>query len=329
MIVGSVGCGKTTAVEEFVAALNDAGLETRLYTNILSLIEASDLSGIPVPGEEGAVQYLRPPTLPLDTDETAVVFLDEFDRCDDVTQSAALQLLLGGNIHDHKLSPNAYTVGAMNGESDILTNPLSKAALTRCATLFISSGAAGNLDSYDEWARANGISPLSRAFARFRPDLLDPYEDFEELAQYTPRTRDYGDRILRAAEVAQFETEDILLPCLAGVLTKGVAIQLLAFRDLYEKAPSATEVLANPDTVNLDIQDDTGILRTDILYALVMGVAGHVGDSRTKARAFVTFATRLPDELTALALRELQQVYPQAASLSEFTQWMNNHGHLQ
>src|SRR6266850_1398983 len=73
---GPVGVGKS-AVTKQVAEKS----KLRLFDFRLSDKEPSDLGGIPYP-VDGKLRYLVTDNLPLDSDEKAIVFLDEFDRCD-------------------------------------------------------------------------------------------------------------------------------------------------------------------------------------------------------------------------------------------------------
>jgi len=318
-LIGGVGCGKTTAVEEFVAALNTNGFSWELWTLPLAYMDPTDIGGIPTPESE-RVRYLLPPFLPFDPNQKGVIFGDEFDRATSEVQNAFLQVLLGRKIHGVPLSPNAYVVLAMNGESDMFTTPLSYAARTRICSLFVSSNADGSLDSYEDWAMQNGISPLMMGFARFRPDLLRPFEEFEELAIATPRTRDMADRILTAAAQVQFPTEDILLPCLAGVVGKATALEILAYRELFDKAPKPQEVLKNPTTAPIPE-------RLDIVYSLCSALLRHVA-TREQAGRLVPYAVRLPDELCAFTLRMLAKAIPDAVTLPEYIQWQQQHSSL-
>jgi len=326
-IFGGPGCGKTTAVYEIIDDLNidpKANGKYKMWPMILSYKGPEDVGGVPYPNSKHTrVHYLLPEDLPFDTEEPGIIFGDEFDRASPETQNSFLQILLGGNIHGKKISPNAYVTLAMNGTSDIYTTQLSTAAITRVCTLFVSSGADEFLDSYDEWAELKGISPMMRGFARFTPDLLEEHEDFEELARATPRTRDMADRILMAADAVKFKTEDIIKPMIAGVIGKAAAVKLLAFRHMFLKAPEPLKVIKDPE--HAPIPDEVSVL-----YALICALVAHVKncDDIYTTDQLCRYAVRLPDEMTGMMFRKLHAKCDKVVTNSLFDKWAKDHSFI-
>lgn len=320
-IFGGPGCGKTTSVYEIIDDLNKGGDNFKMWPMILSYKGPEDVGGVPYPNEDHTrVRYLLPEDLPFGTDDKGIIFGDEFDRASPETQNSFLQILLGGIVHGKRISPNAYVVLAMNGTSDIYTTQLSAAAITRVCTLFVSSKSDEFLDSYEEWAESVGVSPMMRGFARFTPDLLEEHEDFEELAKATPRTRDMADRILQAASSVKFRTEDIIRPLLAGVIGKAAAIKLLAFRDMFTKAPDPLTVIRDPE--NAPIPDNVSVA-----YALVCSLVGHIkgqGDLRTVDQ-LCKYAIRLPEELTGMMFRKIYSKCDTVVTNVNFDKWSKEH----
>jgi len=314
-VVGGVGSGKTTAVVEFVEELNQAtGNGYKLWKLIASVMEPSDF-GVPVP-VDGKLRHLAPEFLPFDCDDKGVILADEFDRAKPDVQNSFLQLLLGGEIHGHEISKDAYMIMTMNGESDIYTTPLSMAARTRVCTLYVSSNAQGTLESWDNWAEREGISPLMRGFARFRPELIEAHEDFEELSLATSRTRDMADAILIASEEVEFKTADILMPCLSGVVGKAVAVELMGYKKMVDACPDPLEIIKNPETA--DVPDQPGIL-----YAVGIALLGHVQpDEGEKAEAVVKYAVRMPKEICAFVLLRLGEKCPKVIATKSYLKWV-------
>jgi len=311
-------------VEELVAEIHKATGNFKLWAMSLSYASSEDLGGVPFPNKDKTrVTYLLPEELPFDTEEAGIICLDEFDRSGPDVQNSALQLLLGGKIHGHKLSPNAYTVIAMNGCGDIYTTPLSTAAATRVCSLFVSSGSEDYSNSYEQWAEANGISPMMRSFAKFSPELLMEHEDFEEIAKPVPRSRDMADRILKAIDEVTFKTDDIILPLIAGVIGKAAAIKLLAFRDICKQLPTCEEVIRNP--INIDIPD-----APNVKYALIGALVEHVRtiNSDKKINNLIKFFIRMPDELTAIALRKLHKYHPNIVTDPDYVKWSDSHSYI-
>ena len=292
----------------------------KLWKWILAYKDPTDIGGVQYPNEDKTrVKYLISEELPFDCDDYGIIFADEFDRATPETQNSFLQILLGGEIHGHELSKNAYTILAMNGTSDIFTTPLSEASRTRVCTLFLSSHAEGNLESWDNFAEEQGLSPTIRGFARFRPELIVTHEEFEELAIPTPRTRDMADQILRATDGAKFETADILLPCLAGVVGKATALELIAYKEMCDKCPDPDKIIASPETATVPKEPSVG-------YAVIMALLARVAKKDKKtAQAVIKYAVRMKEELTAYCLRKLAEKCPAVVVTPEYNKWTSDH----
>lgn len=309
-LIGGVGCGKTTAVREFVNKLNKGKVPFKLWTCILSYMEASDIGGIPVPDQKsGKVKYLTPEFLPFDTDDAGVIFGDEFDRATPEVQNAFLQVLLGGEFHGHKMSPKAYCVLAMNGESDIYTTPLSRAARTRVCSLFLSRHASGCNESYAKWASNNGVNEVVQTFARFRTDLYEQDEEFTEIAQCVGRTADMAGRVLDAVKKVSFPTTDILLPCLAGLVGKKAALELMATQKLVDEGcPTLEDIVKDP--TGTKVPENMSVIYTLIRSA----VRSHTAENKKEVRALATYAARIPDEWAAVLMNQLMEKSPSACA---------------
>lgn len=316
-LIGGVGCGKTTAVEAVGEKARKNVPNFKVWTKILSYCAEEDLGGVPVPNtDNGRVKYLMPEDMPFDEDATGILFFDEFDRAREQVQTAALQYLLGGNVNGHKVPAGVFPVLAMNGESDIYTNPLSAAAVTRLCTLFVSSQAAGNQQSYDAWALENDVSPVIRGFARWCPDLVKSFDAFEELARPTPRTRDMAGRILDVVDEVSFQTDDILLPCLAGVVGKAAAVQLIAFRELFGTLPDLEAVLSNPEGADVPTE-------MSARYAIVAALSSRV-TTADRGEAAIKYAIRCGNEMASFIVGVLPVKCPAVVTTPTYLNFVNN-----
>ena len=164
---GPPGGGKTAIVEQITASLKaPEGGSWRLFTLILSLLEQSDLSGIPYPdtmdGGRKIARYLPPACLLLAEiygDIHSVLLVDEFDRAEPGLQNSSLQLLSQRQVHDKPLSRNCRILLAGNGTTDSLTSGLSEAAATRMCHLYIDNRADNTLRSWQRWATTKRRAP--------------------------------------------------------------------------------------------------------------------------------------------------------------------------
>ena len=161
---------------------------------------------------------------------------------------------------------------------------------------------------------------MMRGFARFTPDLLEEHEDFEEVAKPTPRTRDMADRILSVVDSVKFRTDDIVKPLLAGVVGKAAAIKLLAFRDMFLKAPDPLKIIKDPEHAPIPTE-------ASVAYAVICAVVEHIkgkNDLHTTDQ-LCKYAVRLPDELTGMMFRKIYNKCDQVVTNSIFDTWSKEH----
>jgi len=324
-IIGGVGSGKTTAVEELCQQL-DEKIENKfhLWKIFLGLIDATEVGGMPYKSDEGKLDYMPPKCLPFGTDDFGIIFGDEYDRADSSVQNAFNQILLGGEIHGNKISDNAYVILAMNGESDQYTTPLSEAARNRVCSLFLSSHAAGNLDQWNQWASENKVNPLIKAFANYRPDLIKRHEEFSELALITPRSRDMAGRILDCVEDVSFKTEDILLPCLAGVIGSGAAQELISFHQIQNELPDIKHMLNNPD----EYADSMIFERPDLSYVLATTITGFCSSNPEYCGKAIELMEYAPKEIQFFAVDNIGKEQPQLYTTKEYKEFFDENKHV-
>ena len=325
-IVGGVGSGKTTAVEELCSKIDkQMDVPFNLWKIFLGLIDATEIGGMPYRGEDNKLTYMPPNCLPFNCDDFGIIFGDEYDRAPADVQNAFNQILLGGEIHGNKISKNSYVVLAMNGDSDQYTTPLSEAARNRVCTLFLSSHAYGNLEQWNEWAITNNINETIRAFANCRTDLIKKHEEFEELAMITPRSRDMAGRILDAAEsTTNFKTDDIMLPCLSGVIGNGAANELIAFDNMRRDLPDIKDMINDPDKY----KDHDVFYKSDLSYMLSVSVASYCSRNKEEAGKAITLMENAPAEVQVFAVDNIIKQEPNATATKEYKAFFNKNKHL-
>ena len=308
-IIGGVGCGKTTAVQDFVNRVDSqmTNVDYKLWTVFLGLVDSTDIGGVPVRTDDNRIVYAAPECLPFNVEDHGVILGDEYDRSAPEVQNAFNQILLGGEIHGNKISKNAFVVLTMNGTSDRYTTQLSEAARNRVCTLFLSSNAQATLPQWDEWAQKNGVNETIRAFAHFKPDLIQQHEGFEELALMTPRSRDMAGRILDAAKAANYKTDDIMLAVLAGIIGHGPATELIAFERMQDKLPDIEQMLRTPHK----FETDSCWADSSLCYAVGVALGGRVAGDSDKAESAVTLVSFMPDEIGAWAIRNVTSACPE------------------
>jgi len=319
-LVGQTGCGKTSAVEQFHERVVRKLKGCRLIMNILSYLEASDIGGIPFPNKEKTrVSFLRTNLLPWD-DETAIVFGDEFDRATPDVQNAYLQVLLGGKIHDHQVSPNAFFILAMNGATDDYTTPLSEAARTRMCTLFMSSHNTKQLDSWEAWAENNDVDPTVIELNKMdRESIANRDDALEELAIDQDRTRVMAGRVLSTASDPDIDlkTDDILLPVIAGFVGQTTALKMLALNELTKHCVHPQCVLENPVNKNVTLPSNESAQ----MYAeWCISYARSVSSDGVE---LIDFGRRFDPEVANAWINSVIQAFPNLVHTPTYNEWLN------
>lgn len=332
-IVGDTGCGKTEIVTDFYEEMRKKMenrkdkknvVDLKLNIMILSMVPQEDIGGIPTV-KDGKIVHSMMKCLPFDSEEWAINFLDEFDRASPETQNAALQLLLGGSFHGHILSPNSYSICAMNGTADIYTNPLSQAARTRMCTLFMSSKSRGYVDSYNKWSRKKGLPEVCRVLKESHPDLIQSTQEFEELAVCTDRSKDMAGLVSLARQeidrTGAYETEDIYRPVIAGLIGMTAMATWVGIEEAMQKGIDVEEILRDP--LEADLVEDSSMT----IYTLnaVMGIiqTKYEGDLKM-VRAAGLYALRYDqDEWIEIWMSSLLSKFPEFVKSSEYKKWLS------
>ena len=106
---------------------------------------------------------------------------------------------------------------------------------------------------------------------------------------------------------------DIPFATVAGRIGKGMASELMAFRDLAPTLPSVEEVLMNPKGAKLPSENTSAqFLITDML-----------ADQATfnTFDALVEYAKRMPPEMQAKFVKDSMKRHPEVAGTPAFVQW--------
>jgi MoxR-like ATPase len=313
-LVGAPGVGKTSAVEAFVARVRTINPSFGYWPCLLAMKGPEDF-GLPAP-DGGKLKYLMPPDLPLgDSKAEGLVFLDEWDRCPDpAVQNAAMQLTLGGHFHGHVMSPNVWTVLAMNGTSDIHTSPVSEAARTRMIHLYVGTSAPGYWTGWSSWAADSDVPASVAGFVMSRADLIRKEEEFEELAAFNPRT---GGALLARIEAVMATTKikhnDIALALFAGTIGKAAAMEYMAYRRVHADLPPVADILRDPTGTTIPTAAGT-------LFMLAMMLTRAL-DGNGMAKKILTYVARWPEEPAAFAANLIRRKQPTVLGTPEFAKW--------
>ncbi|MEV4513639.1 AAA family ATPase [Dactylosporangium sp. NPDC049525] len=293
LLWGEPGIGKTAALTQLAAAL-----DLPLTTVIASVHEPSDFSGLPVVGDDPAVQGvpMAPPdwAVRLVRAGRGLLFLDELSTAPPAVQAALLRLVLERRVGALRLPPGVRIVAAANPRSSAADGWELSAPL---ANRFVHLQWAHDHDVVvrglgGTWPRASlprldpGRLGASVAFARravcgllaARPRLVHqlPSSETRRGGPWpSPRSWDMALR-LTAFATAAGTSRDVLSMLVRGTVGDGPGLELLASLDRMD--------LPDPETLLADPAAATLPERGDLRQAVLDGVVEAVRNRPEKAR---------------------------------------------
>ncbi|MEV0613644.1 MoxR family ATPase [Nonomuraea sp. NPDC050404] len=285
LLWGEPGIGKTAALQQLAVAL---GLP--LTTVIASVHEPSDFSGLPVIGDDPAVQGvpMAPPdwAVSLARAGHGLLFLDELSTAPPAVQAALLRLVLERRVGALRLPAGVRIVAAANPRSSAADGwELSPPLANRFVHLqwrhdheVVVRGLGGT------WPRASlprldpGRLPEAVTFARravtgllaARPTLVHrlPGNESQRGGPWpSPRSWEMALRLVAFATAAG-ASKDVLSMLVRGTVGDGPGLELLAAMDRMD-LPDPESLLADPAGADLP---ERGDLRQAVLDGVVEAV---------------------------------------------------------
>ncbi|CAG7641109.1 AAA family ATPase [Actinacidiphila bryophytorum] len=310
LLWGEPGIGKTAALGQLAGSL-----ELPLTTVIASVHEPSDFSGLPVVGDDPAVQgvAMAPPdwAVRLVRAGRGLLFLDELSTAPPAVQAALLRVVLERRVGALRLPPGVRIVAAANPRSSAADGwELSPPLANRFVHLqwahdhdVVVRGLGGT------WPRAtlprlaadgltDAVAFARRAVCTFlavRPALVHQLPTSEARrggAWPSPRSWDMALRLVAFATAAG-SSREVLSLLVRGTVGDGQGLELLAWLDRMD-LPDPEALLADPGAAMLPE-------RGDLRQAVLDGVVAAVRREPTRERW---------DAAWALLVRALQSGAP-------------------
>jgi hypothetical protein len=280
LVRSAPGCGKSTIIKDIAKELDMDFLDVRL-----AQMEAVDLGGLVYPDKEGITfSHLPLDLFPLKEihrkpEKPVLILLDELTSCAPDVQVSAYRLILDRQIGNYNLHNNVYLVAAGNRETDnAVVNPMSSALVSRMVHL--------NLDvdnkSWIKWASNNDIDSRIIAFINYS-GLLSTFDKFEKqdtLTYATPRTYEMLSKLVKPLTKVDWEYGDLI----QGTVGSEAGSSFISFCNVYNDIPSYSEIVANPEKIEISERGDTNIAIVSMLNHSV---------NRKDIDAVVTYVKRL------------------------------------
>lgn len=287
----------------------------------LSQCEPVDIRGLPIPDTDtGTTRWLAPDWLPhtgrTDIADRGILFLDEANAAPQSVQAAAYQLVLDRRIGNYQMKDGWSIVLAGNRLTDGgVTFKMPKPLANRMIHLDIEC----NMEEWTTWGIDSGLPVELVAFIRFRPDLLNTFEDHvknkrEGEAFATPRTW-----AIAADLVKEQPPLDVLMDMLNGTVGKGPAAEFVGFMQVWSKMPSIDGILIDPQ--GAPVPDDAATM-----FAVSAALASRAVPDNMDA--ITTYIGRVPSEFSVLTIKDTQRRNPSCMQTKAFVTWANKNAAL-
>ena len=296
LLWGEPGIGKTATLQQLAE-----GLGLPLTTVIASVHEPSDFAGLPVVGDDPAVQGvpMAPPdwAVRLVRAGKGLLFLDELSTAPPAVQAALLRVVLERRVGALRLPPGVRIVAAANPRSSAADGwELSPPLANRFVHVqwsyeheVVVRGLGGvwpraTMPLLDPDVLPSAVARARRAVCGFldaRPTLVHRLPDSEARrggAWPSPRSWDMTLRLVAFATAAGVSRE-VLSMLVRGTVGDGPGLELLAFMDRLD-LPDPETLLADPAAAVLP---ERGDLRQATLDAVVEAVRQRPDRSRWEA----------------------------------------------
>lgn len=300
-IWGPPGAGKSDIVR---SVAEGTGLELRDVR--LNLMDPVDLKGFPTiagTGKAKQMTFVPPDFLP--TKGKGILFLDEMNSAPQSVQAAAYQLILNRKIGDYELPEGWAVLAAGNRAGDrAVVNTMPSALANR----FVHIDFEVDVDDWYTWATETGVSDITRAFIKFRPNLLHSFDATANARAFpTPRSWVFVDDVVQSN--LNHDTEYELIK---GTVGEGAAAEYLAFSRLARELPSADEILMNPD--GAPVPESPGAK-----YAVCTMLDRHA--TPNSIGRLLTYTGRLPVEFQVLFMKSAITANRDITKTKEYTKW--------
>ncbi|MGI9473863.1 MAG: AAA family ATPase [Rubripirellula sp.] len=259
LLRGKHGIGKS---ELFKAAADTLGIG--FISRDLSLMEPSDLIGIPYVDDAGRTRFAPPSFLP--SEGSGLFTIEEINRAPRYMIAPCLQLLTERRLNDYVLPPGWIPMAAINpGGADYHVDELDPALLARFVQIEFSADA----EQWAYWARDQGyIHEKVIEFAEQSPGIFASGET-------NPRALTYLSKQVHAWEAGARDPE-ILLVAAAGLLGETWAIAFCQFLNGGDAPLLPVEVLDDYACVQSRVLGWASSSQLDLVRASMQSLQRHL-----------------------------------------------------
>ena len=328
IILSEPGCGKTSLLSMIAEDLGDG------YDYIYVDCPVKDMSdvGMTIPNHANRqLEYYVSSLFKLDSPKPKVILLDEFMKSPKLLQVIFTRLMLERMVGDVPLPSGSIVFGTSNNASDGVGDTMLAHAGNRVCIMEMSKPSP---NEWLEWASANGVSRIVRAFVALFPRTLASYRDGNQddnpyvfnpkktvLSFCSPRSLAKCDVIVKNRDVLG---ENATMVALAGTIGLAGAGDMSAFLSLEKTLVDVKDIIKSPDSIK--VPDEVSA------QLMIMFQAVDVLETQDELTKFMVFVNKIPSSEVQAVFFTMMMRNTKAMKLArhnmQIAEWAKNNHEL-
>jgi hypothetical protein len=251
-----------------------------------------------------------------DLPEFGLLVFEEMASVGPAMQAAVYQATHDKRLGDKKMKPGWSIVLTGNLLSD--GGVVHKMA-TPLANRIVHVYATTDVDSWCRWALTHNIGPEIMGFIRFRPDLLNTFEQHVKNKQTGHAFATERSWEMVSDLTIDGDSSKVLSSMIAGTIGAGPAIDFATFRKTWKDMPNIDQIMMDPHGSPIPERGATA-------YAVSAALA-----NRAKPDNFSTiliYAERMPREFMMLIVKDSARRNREVMSTAAFVKFSSVHSDL-
>ena len=342
IILSEPGCGKTTLLSMIATDNGDKWRSPKDGTNIdgdkydyiyvdCPVKDMSDI-GMTIPNHATkSLEYYVSSLFNLGSGKPKIILLDEFMKSPKLLQVIFTRLMLERMVGDEPLPNGSIVFGTSNNASDGVGDTMLAHAGNRVCIMEMGKP---SVNEWLEWASANGISRVVRAFVALFPRTLASYRDGNQddnpyifnpkksqLSFCSPRSLAKCDVIVRNRDHLG---DNSTMVALSGTIGASGAGDMSAFLSLERTLIDVKDIVKDPDGVKIPEEVSAQLM--------IMFQAVDVLETQDELTKFMQFVKKIPSsEVQAVFFTMMmrnQKSIKLARNNAQIAEWAKNNHEL-
>jgi len=329
VIQSEPGCGKTSLLKMIEEDHGDK------YDYIYVDCPVKDMSdiGMTIPNHASkTLEYYVAELFKLDSDKPKMICLDELMKAPKLLQIIFTRLMLEKMVGDRPLPDGSAIMATSNNASDGVGDSMLAHAGNRVCIVRMAKPTP---DEWLQWATANGISRIVRAFVSMFPRVMASYTEGDHqrdnpyifkpsmstLSFCSPRSLAKCDAIVKHRDVLG---ENATMVALAGTIGASAAGDMAAFLSLEKSLMDVKDIIKKPKDVPMPTDISAQLM---IMFQAVDTLA-----TQDELTSFMEFVERIQSSEVQAVFFTMMMRSPKAVRLArnnaKIAEWAKNNHEL-